>query len=189
MVELKRWLKLQENTVYCCRFFVKMIMRRNEKIIKKSEFKEKVLEIRRVARVMAGGKRFSFRAAVVVGDERGRVGFGTAKGLDVAAAVQKAKHQAEKNVIKVQLKDARTILHDTEAKFGAAVVRIKLCKPGHGVIAGGASRVILELAGIKDVSAKTIGRTKNKIVNAMATIKALQSFIGVEMVVNNKKIL
>jgi len=165
------------------------MINRNEKLLKKSEYKEKVLEVRRVTRVMAGGKRFSFRAAVAVGDEKGRVGFGIAKGLDVAAAVQKARRQAEKKVFKVPLKDMRTIPYDVEAKFGAAIVRIKTCKPGHGLIAGGAARVILELAGVKDVSAKIIGRTKNKIANAAATIKALKSFLNdIEIVEENKKI-
>ncbi|MDI6821101.1 MAG: 30S ribosomal protein S5 [Patescibacteria group bacterium] len=163
------------------------MIRRNEKLVKKSEYKEKVLEIRRVTRVMAGGKRFSFRAAVVVGDEKGRVGLGVAKGLDVAAAVQKAKRQAEKNIIRILLKDGRTIPYDAEAKFGAALVRIKPCKSGHGLIAGGAARVVLELVGVKDISAKIMGRTKNKIANAEATIKVLKLFIKNEVIVKEKE--
>lgn len=142
---------------------------------KKSEYQERVLEIRRVTRVVAGGKRFSFRATVVVGDLRGRIGIGTAKGLDVATAIQKAKHQAEKAVVTVSLKDRRTVHHDIEAKYGAARVRLKPAREGNGLIAGGSCRVVLELVGVKDISAKILGRTTNKIANARATIKALQS--------------
>jgi small subunit ribosomal protein S5 len=141
---------------------------------KKSEFQEKVIEVRRVTRVVAGGKRFSFRAAVVLGDRKGRVGFGLAKGLDVAAAVAKAKRQAEKNIIRVPLKDARTIPYDVESKFSAARIRLKPARAGHGLIAGGSARTVLELAGVKDVSAKILGRTKNKLTNALATIEALK---------------
>lgn len=153
-------------------------MPRMQRIVKKSEFQERVLEVRRVTRVMAGGKRFSFRATVVLGDKRGRVGLGIAKGLDVSAAVQKAKRQAEKNMFRVTLKDDRTIPYDVEVNYGAARVRIKPARPGHGLIAGGATRAVLELVGIRDISAKILGRTKNKLSNAMATIKALQSFHG-----------
>ncbi len=141
---------------------------------KKSEFQDKALEIRRVTRVVAGGKRFSFRATVVVGDMKGKVGVGIAKGLDVAAAVEKAKRQAQKDFVRVPLKDQRTIAHDVEAKYSAAKIRIKPAPKNHGLIAGGASRVVLELAGVKDVSAKILGRTTNKLTNAMATLEALR---------------
>lgn len=144
------------------------------KTAKKSEFNDRVLEVRRVTRVMAGGKRFSFRATVVVGDMRGRVGVGIAKGLDVAAAVQKAKRQAEKNIIRVALVDNRTIPYDVEAHYGAARVYIKPARVGHGLIAGGSPRAIFELVGIRDISAKILGRTKNKLTNALAAIEALK---------------
>jgi small subunit ribosomal protein S5 len=136
-------------------------------------FKDKVLDLRRVTRVVAGGKRFRFRATVVVGDEKGKVGVGVAKGLDVQQAVAKAKSEAKKNIFYVELNN-RTILHEVEAKFSAAKIRIKPAKPGHGLIAGGAARVVLSLAGIKDVTAKTLGRTPNKLTNALATIEALK---------------
>jgi small subunit ribosomal protein S5 len=135
---------------------------------------DRVLEIRRVTRVVAGGKRFSFRATVVVGDGKGRVGVGLAKGLDVANAVQKGRVQAEKNIIKVSLKEGRTIAHDVEAKYSAARVRLKPAREGNGLIAGGSTRAVLELAGVKDISAKILGRTTNKLTNAMATIEALK---------------
>jgi len=124
----------------------------------KSEFKEKVLDMRRVTRVVAGGKRFRFRATVAVGDEKGRVGVGIAKGLDVAQAVDKAKLDAKKRLITITLED-RTVPHEVDAKFSAAKVIIKPAKKGHGLKAGGAVRVVLLLAGVKDATAKCVGRT------------------------------
>ena len=144
--------------------------------IGKSEFKERVLEIRRVTRVVAGGKRFSFRATVIIGNQKGKVGLGIAKGLDVVSAINKAKTQARKNLVLISLKDSRTIFYDVEAKYGAAKVRLKPVRINHGLIAGGACRVVLELVGIKDISAKILGRTSNKIANARATIQALKKF-------------
>ncbi len=141
---------------------------------KVSEFQEKVLEIRRVTRVMAGGKRFSFRATVVLGDGKGRVGVGVAKGMDVAASVEKAKRAAQKDMFLVPLKNGRTIPHDVDAKYSAAKVRLKPARQGHGLIAGGSVRVVLELAGVKDISAKILGRTTNKLTNALATLEALK---------------
>lgn len=141
-----------------------------------SEFQERVIDLRRVTRVMAGGKRMSFRATVVLGDQRGRVGVGIGKGLDVASAVEKAKRQAQKSMIRVILKDNRTVPHEVDCKYGAAVIRIKPATKGHGLIAGGGCRTVLELVGVKDASAKQIGRTNNKLSNAMATIIALEKF-------------
>jgi len=141
---------------------------------KKSEFIEKVLDVRRVTRVVAGGKRFRFRATLVIGDENGRVGVGLAKGADVAQAVEKSRRDAQKNLITVNLKDNRTIPYEVEAKYSAARVRLKPAKTGHGLIAGGACRTVLELAGVKDISAKILGRTSNKLTNALATIEALK---------------
>lgn len=140
----------------------------------KKEFQEKTIEVRRVTRVVAGGKRFSFRASVVIGDLRGRVGFGVAKGLDVAQAVQKAIVQAKKRMIFVSLKDNRTLPYDVDGKYGAAKVRLKPARASHGLIAGGPVRVVLELAGVRDVSAKILGSTTNKVNNAKATISALE---------------
>lgn len=139
----------------------------------KSDLKDKVLDIRRVARVVAGGKRLRFRTTVVVGDERGRVGVGIGKGADVAQSVAKAKTDAQKNLITVPLNNT-TIPHEVEAKFSAAHVRIKPAVKGHGLRAGGAVRAVLSLAGIKDVSAKCLGRTPNKLTNALAAIEALK---------------
>jgi small subunit ribosomal protein S5 len=131
-------------------------------------------DLRRVARVVAGGKRFRFRATVVVGDERGRVGIGLGKGIDVAQAVAKAKAKASRNMITIQLVDGRTVPHETEAKYSAARVRLKPAPHGHGLRAGSAVRSVLALAGVKDATAKVLGRTPNKLTNAWATIEALK---------------
>ena len=138
----------------------------------KDQYKDKVLDMRRVTRVVAGGKRFRFRATLVVGDEKGTVGVGVAKGLDVQSAVEKAKRAARKNLIKIPLQE-RTIPHEVRAKFSAADVLLKPAVPGHGLKAGGAVRAVLLLAGVKDIVAKCMGRTPNKLTNALATIKAL----------------
>lgn len=135
--------------------------------------KEKMLDLRRVTRVVAGGKRFRFRATIVLGNGNGKLGIGVAKGLDVQAAIGKAKNAALKNLIDIQLK-GRTIPHEVEAKFSAAHVRIKPAQEGHGMKAGGAVRVVLSMAGVKDVTAKCLGRTPNKLTNALATIEALK---------------
>jgi small subunit ribosomal protein S5 len=154
--------------------------------IPKDEFKDKVLDLRRVTRVTAGGKRFRFRATVIIGDEKGRVGVGVSKGLDVAQTVQKARASAKRRIITVPLV-GRTIPHEAEAKFSAAHVRIRPAKEGHGLIAGGAVRVVLGLVGIKDVTAKCLGRTPNKLTNALATIEALKKMRLKSPKANEKK--
>ncbi len=116
----------------------------------------------------------SFRATIVIGDKKGRVGLGIGKGLDVAASVEKAKRQAQKNLITVNLKNSRTIPHEIEEKYSAARIRLKPAKLNHGLIAGGSARTVLELAGVRDVSAKILGRTTNKLTNALATMNALR---------------
>ena len=140
-----------------------------------SGMKEKVLELRRVTRVVAGGKRFRFRATVIIGDERGHVGVGVAKGLDVAQSIAKAKSKASKNMVVVSLFMGRTIAHESIAKYSAAKVLIKPASAGHGLRAGGAVRSVLSLARVKDATAKILGRTPNKLTNAWATIEALKA--------------
>ena len=137
------------------------------------EFQEKTLDIRRVTRVVAGGKRFRFRVTMVLGDLKGRVSVGIAKGADVAAAIAKARMVAGKHMITIPL-NGRTIPHAVEAKFSAARIRLKPAVAGHGIRAGGAARVVLSFAGIKDVTAKALGRTPNKLTNALATLEALK---------------
>jgi small subunit ribosomal protein S5 len=145
--------------------------RRDRGFDKDKEFEQKILEIARVTRVTAGGKRMKFRACVLVGDKKGRVGMAVAKGADVTAAVAKASTKAEKNLIKVSLKD-ETISHEIKEKFGAAVVLMKPAPKGTGVKAGGAMRNVFELAGVPNVVGKILG-SKNKINNSRATINAL----------------
>jgi len=139
----------------------------------KDDFKEKVLDLRRVTRVVAGGKRFRFRTTLVIGDEKGSVGVGLGKGVDVQASIEKAKIDARKNLIRINLK-GRTIAHEITSKFSAADIIIKPAKEGNGLKAGGAVRVVLALAGVKDATAKCLGRTPNKLTNALATIEALK---------------
>ena len=119
----------------------------------KSELKEKVVAINRVAKVVKGGRTFRFSAVVVVGDEKGRVGVGSGKASEVPEAIKKAIQAANKNVTKVALVDNRTVPHEATAKVGRAVVLIKPAKEGRGIIAGGAARAVLELAGVKDIVA------------------------------------
>ncbi len=147
--------------------------RRKTFLKRKEEFQEKVVDMRRVARVMAGGKRFRFRATVVIGDLKGRVGVGMGKGADVAQAISKAKNDAKKKVIVVKL-NKTTIPHEVMAKYSAAKILLKPAKPGNGLVAGGAARAVLSLAGIRDITAKSIGKTMNKVANALATLEALK---------------
>jgi len=139
---------------------------------KKDEFDQKLIDIARVTRVMAGGKRMSFRACVVIGDRKGRVANGLRKGADVSIAINKAVRAAKKNIIKVNMVND-TIPGEIREKFGAAKVLLKPAPKGTGVIAGGAVRTVLELAGVKNVVSKMLG-SHNKINNVQATIKALE---------------
>lgn len=143
--------------------------------IKKEEsnYDEKLLDLRRVTRVMAGGKRFSFRATVVIGNRQGQVGVGVAKGKDVAQSIQKAKRVAEKRLIKVPVVKG-TIPHEVRSKYGASEIILKPAQEGHGLVAGGPVRVVCDLAGIHNLSAKILGRTANKLTNARATVEALK---------------
>jgi len=136
------------------------------------EFEERVVQINRVSKVVKGGRRFSFGSLIVVGDGKGRVGFGMGKSGEVPEAIRKGVEAAKKNMITVPL-DGTTIPHETEEKFGASKVFIKPALPGTGVIAGGGARAVLEAAGIKDVLTKAHG-ANNRINIVQATIKALQ---------------
>ncbi|MEK7212832.1 MAG: 30S ribosomal protein S5 [Patescibacteria group bacterium] len=141
----------------------------------KKEFDQYILDLARVTRVTKGGKHMSFRICVILGDRRGRVGFGVAKGKDVQLGVEKAVHQAKKHIITVPIVN-ETIPHQVHNKFKAAVVMLKPAPRGSGIIAGGAVRAVLELAGIPNVSSKILGKTKNKISIVKATFDALKSF-------------
>jgi len=144
-----------------------------------AEFEQALIDIARVTRVMAGGKRMRFRACIVLGDKKGKVGSAVAKGADVTIAINKAVAQAKKHMVSVTIVKG-TIPHRVDYKFGAAKIMIKPAPRGSGIIAGGAVRQVLEFAGISDVVAKILG-TKNKINNVKATIKALQQLKKVEV--------
>lgn len=137
-----------------------------------SEFSEATLSVDRVTRVVKGGRRMRFRAIVVVGNKKGKVGLGTGKATEVMIAVKKASSAAKRAMIKIPLKKG-TIPHEVELKFKAARIRLMPALPGTGIIAGGALRVILDQAGVKDVLSKRFG-SRNKLVNAQTTMKALK---------------
>jgi small subunit ribosomal protein S5 len=139
----------------------------------KEGFESKLLDLARVTRVRAGGRRFRFRALVVAGNKAGRVGIGVAKGLDASQAIEKATRLAKKNLIEVPIVND-TIPHEVLAKVGPAKVLLRPQKKGRGLKAGGTVRIICSLAGIKNISSKILGRTSNKINNARATIEALK---------------
>ncbi len=138
-----------------------------------SSYDHEVLDIARVVRVVKGGRRFRFRASVVVGDRAGKVGFGTGKSRDIQDAIHKAQAQAEKYLITLPLQE-RTITHAVSAKFKGASIMLRPAKAGTGVIAGGVIRTVAEMAGIADLVSKSYG-SSNRISNVRATLKALQS--------------
>jgi len=136
----------------------------------KDEFDQRVVELARVTRVMAGGKRMRFRALVVLGNKKGRVGVGLAKGADVSLAVEKAATKARKDLLQVPLQNG-TIPHEITVKYKSARVMLKPARPGTGIIAGGPVRVVLEMAGVPNVVSKILG-SPNKINNIRAVLKA-----------------
>ncbi len=140
----------------------------------KPEFDQKIIDIRRVTRVAAGGRRFSFAVSLVAGDRKGRIGVGTGKGGDTALAVEKAFRSAKKHMITLNLTKSGSIAHEVVAKYSSARVEI-MPAPGKGIAAGSSVRDVIELAGVKDVIAKLRSGTKNKLNNAQAAVKALSS--------------
>lgn len=140
---------------------------------KETEFDSKLLDVARTSRVTAGGKRMSFRSLVVVGNRNGKVGIGIGKANDVAFSIEKATHQAKRFLIAVPLTENGTIAHEVEGKYASARVLLKPSYAGKGIVAGGTVRVICDFAGIKNITAKLLSRTKNKINTAKATILAL----------------
>ncbi len=140
---------------------------------RRSEFAQKLIGIRRVARVMAGGRRFSFSAALVLGDKKGRVGVGLGKAADTALAIEKATRAAKRGMLTINLTKTRSIPRNVEAKFCASVVEIRP-SPGRGLVAGSSVRAVLELAGVSDVTAKLLSRSKNPINNARVAMEALR---------------
>lgn len=157
----------------------KMKRKRQERTpAKQDEFEQRIVDLARVTRVMAGGKRMRFRACVALGNKKGKIGIGISKGADVTIAVTKAVTKAKKDIIDVPIIN-ETIPHEIIQKYGAAKLLFKPSKKGRGVIAGGAVRVILELAGIKNITSKILG-TNNKVNNAKCTIEAMKNLKKVE---------
>lgn len=148
--------------------------RRDGSAKQESEFEQKIIDLARVTRVMAGGKRMRFRAAVAIGDKKGRVGFGLAKGADVTIAVNKAALKAKKALVTIPLNND-TIPHEIRFKLKAARLLMKPAPRGTGIKAGGAMRMLFELAGVPNVVGKILG-TDNKIVVVQAMMKALTMF-------------
>ena len=137
------------------------------------DFREHLVTINRVAKVVKGGRRFGFAAIMIVGDSKGRVGYGTGKAKEVPEAVRKATEEAKNKMVRVHLKDNRTLHHDVVGRFGAGKVVLRSAAPGTGIIAGGPMRALFESLGIKDVVAKSIG-TSNPHNMLKATFNAFK---------------
>jgi small subunit ribosomal protein S5 len=142
-----------------------------------SEFVDKLVSINRVAKVVKGGRRFGFAALVVVGDQKGRVGYGSGKAREVPEAIRKATERAKRNVIRVPLRRGRTLHHDVEGRHGAGKVLLRAADAGTGIIAGGPMRAVFETLGVQDVVAKSIG-TSNPHNMIKATFDALQNLMS-----------
>lgn len=147
--------------------------KRERKPRERKEFEQRIIEIRRVTRVMAGGRRFSFSVSMVIGDQKGRVGVGIGKAGDTVLAIEKAMRDARKNLIVVNRTEGEGIPHDVTATYSSSEV-VLVPSPGRGLVAGSAVRTVLELAGITDVVAKILTRSKNKLTIARATVAALK---------------
>ncbi len=151
----------------------------------RNEFDQKVVEVKRVTRVVAGGKRMRFRALVVIGDHKGKVGMGLKKGADVSESVNKAVNQAKKNMITLPLV-METIPHGLNIKYKSSSLMLKPAKPGTGVIAGGAVRSVMELAGVKNVVSKMLG-SNNKVNNVKAVFEAFKKMKSKEQLAQLRK--
>lgn len=148
---------------------------------KKEELVEKLVHINRVAKTVKGGRNMSFAAVVVVGDQKGRVGYGSGKAAEVPEAITKATNEAKKNMVRIPLREGRTLHHDVQGHFGAGKVVLRTAPAGTGVIAGGSMRAIFEVLGVQDVVAKSLG-SNNPYNMIKATFDALQSINSPRMV-------
>lgn len=149
------------------------------------ELFEVLVAINRVAKVVKGGRRFGFAALVIVGDGKGRVGYGSGKAKEVLIAKTKATEAAKKNMVRIPLKEGRTLHHDVEGRFGAGKVRLRTAPPGTGIIAGGPMRAIFETLGVKDIVAKSIG-SSNPHNMVKATFDALQRINSPRMIAERR---
>ncbi len=146
---------------------------RRDRTEEPSEFVEKLVAINRVAATVKGGRRFSFAALMVVGDQKGRVGYGHGKAREVPEAIRKATEEAKKSMIRVPLRESRTLHHDGYGRWGAGKIQMRAAPPGTGVIAGGPMRAVLETLGVSDVVAKSLG-SSNPYNMVRATFEALK---------------
>ena len=154
---------------------------RHNKTDKKEELVEKLVFVNRVAKTVKGGRTMSFAALVVVGDQKGRIGFGSGKAAEVPEAIVKATNEAKKNMIRIPLREGRTLHHDISGRFGAGKVVLRTAPAGTGVIAGGPVRAVLELAGVRDILTKCQGSNNpNNVVRA--TLEGLKSLKSAEAV-------
>jgi len=156
--------------------------KRNESV---TEYEERLIKVSRVSKVTKGGKKISFRAIAVIGNKNGKVGIGVAKADDVIDAFKKAKTDARKNLITIELTKSLTISHDITGNFGACKVIMRPSIEGSGVIAGGAVRTVLEVAGIKNIIAKQLG-SNNLLNNARASILALNTLTNKSQTIKNR---
>jgi small subunit ribosomal protein S5 len=150
-----------------------------------SEFVEHLVHINRVAKVVKGGRRFQFAALVVVGDRKGRVGFGTGKAREVPEAIRKATEDAKKSMVRVPLREGRTLHHDVTGRYGAGRVLLRAAPPGTGIIAGGPMRAVFEAVGVQDVVTKSLG-TNNRHNMIRATFDALSRTMSPRMVAQRR---
>jgi small subunit ribosomal protein S5 len=147
--------------------------RRDNRRAREGKYDEEIISINRISRMTAGGRRMRFRCSICIGDKKGQVGIGVAKSNDISKAINKAKRQAEQNILNVEIVDG-TIPHELETRYSGAHILLKPAAPGTGIIAGGVVRKVLELAGIENVLSKSFG-SQNKLNNLRATIKALEN--------------
>ncbi len=163
-----------------------MARKNTDKVMQQdTDLVDKLISVNRVCKVVKGGKNFSFSALVVVGDGKGKVGFGSGKAREVPDAVKKAAEEAKRTMIRVPLRDSRTLHHDMEGNFCAGKIVLRAAAPGTGIIAGGATRQVLEALGIHDVVAKSIG-TSNPHNMVRATFDALKSVTSPRHVANRR---
>ena len=165
--------------------FKKKPFKKKRREREKKEYEQKVIDIARVTRVVKGGKRFSFRTVVVIGNKRGKVGVGVSKGKDMKISTEKSYADAKKNMIELSF-TGNTIPYEVHGKLGSAKILLKPARKGNGIVAGGAVRTVVSFAGISDISGKMLG-SKSKLNNARATIKLLEQFEVKKLKENIKK--
>ena len=157
------------------------VEQRHNKVEKKDELIEKLVHVNRVAKTVKGGRTMSFAAVVVVGDQKGRVGFGSGKAAEVPEAITKATNEAKRNMIRIPLREGRTLHHDVAGRYGAGKVYLRTAPAGTGVIVGGPMRAVFEVLGVQDVVAKSVG-SNNPYNMIKATFNALESINSPRMV-------